>query len=184
MVRQSETAHFSLFWTTISGITSYLISCTMFFKVSCGQCNNLQNPLRKVGRYGGATTLASKNFWMMRSWSDCHWLGSSGATLRWRDWNELSGLMDTLHCRFSTLKAITLGSLVSMLVRYSSLLIICCSCRLMKTQPRNLCKGDTRPQLLEPGRGLGRHNSSNALAVRGVGMAAAQSLWGKIREGV
>ena len=98
-------------------------------------------------------------------------------TRRWRVWKALSGLMETLHWRLSTLKAMTLGSpLVSMLVRCSSVLMMCCSCFLMKTQPRNLCRGETIPLLVLPGSSLGRHNSSNALEVRGVGMAAAHSL--------
>merc|ERR1719318_1864830 len=91
MVRHRETAHLRLPCTTISGITSYLISCTMFLSVSCGQCRRRQNPLRKVGRYGGATTFASKNFCMMVSWSGCHWLGSSGDTQEHRAADEVRG---------------------------------------------------------------------------------------------
>ena len=58
--------------------------------------------------------------------------------MRCRVWNELSGFIETRHIRLSTLKAITLGSLVSRFVRYSSVLMMCCSWRLMNTQPRNL----------------------------------------------
>ena len=39
------------------------------------------------------------------------------------------------------------------------------------------------PLLELPASTLGRHNSSNALTLSGVGMAAAQSLCGRIREG-
>ena len=39
------------------------------------------------------------------------------------------------------------------------------------------------PLLELPTNTLGRHNSSNALTLRGVGMAAAHSLWGRIRDG-
>ena len=77
-----------------------------------------------------------------------------------------------------------LGSLVSKLVRYSSHLMSC-SCLLMKTQPRNLSMGYNRPKLLDPlAMGWGQHNSSKALVVRGVGMAAAHSLWRKIWDGL
>ena len=53
----------------------------------------------------------------------------------------------------------------------------------MKTQPRNLCSGETIPLLVLTGSSLGRHSSSKAFEVRGVGMAAAQSRWGRIRDG-
>ena len=39
------------------------------------------------------------------------------------------------------------------------------------------------PLLELPARTLGRHNSSNALEVSGMGIAAAHSLWGRIRDG-
>ena len=73
---------------------------------------------------------------------------------------------------------------MSKLVRYSSHLMSC-SCLLMKTQPRNLSMGYNRPKLLDPlAMGWGQHNSSKALVVRGVGMAAAHSLSRKIWDGV
>lgn len=137
-------------------------------------------------------------------WSLC---SGRGCTLIWSDW-KCCGFKPTRHCKVSTLKCTTPGSVLLIAVSckktwtlgaveklktqgskkklqrffertQSSVWMNRCSCLRIYTQPRNLSSGD-RSGPVDPGiSGDGQQSDSSASWVRRVGTAPAHDLCGR-----